>query len=110
MIRRAGLGLALALLCACSPSRPYVISAIDYHFHDAHPTEELAPDREIVVSNQGRNVHNVTIEGTGYSVDVQPGERLSLGPAGVRFPPGRSAIVCRYHADRGMSGTILVAG
>ncbi|HEX9891273.1 MAG TPA: hypothetical protein VGB28_04370 [Actinomycetota bacterium] len=93
------------------PDAPWVISAIDYHFHDAHPTDPLAPEREVVVSNQGRNVHNVTLADIGFSRDIQPGERISLGPAGELVPgPGRITLRCTYHLDRGMTGVIVVAG
>ena len=90
------------------PNAPYVISAIDYHFHDAHPTEPLAADREVVVTNQGRNVHNVTFEAIGFTRDIQPGERLSLGRIGDLLEgPGRHALVCLYHLDREMTGTVV---
>jgi len=39
------------------PDLPYVVSAIDYHFHDAHPSEPIALDRAVQFSNQGRNRH-----------------------------------------------------
>lgn len=93
------------------PNRPYVVTAIDYHFHDAHPSRLLSPDREVVISNQGSNVHNVTFEGTTFVRDIQPGERLSLGPIGELLnEPGRHTFVCKYHLDRGMRGVLLVDG
>jgi hypothetical protein len=124
-----GLALSLAVLAvampSCSgpehdprprrlpddPTRPYVVTAIDYHFHDAHPSRLLSPDREVVISNQGSNVHNVTFEGTSFVRDIQPGERLSLGAIGEILPqPGRYRFVCKYHLDRGMRGVLLVDG
>ena len=35
------------------PSLPYGIVAIDYHFHDAHPSIPLDPSRDVTFSNQG---------------------------------------------------------
>jgi plastocyanin len=91
------------------PSRPYVVTAIDYHFHDAHPSRLLDPGREVVISNQGSNIHNVTFQGTSFVRDVRPGERLSLGPIGDLLPePGRHMFACKYHLDRGMRGVLLV--
>ena len=52
---------------------PYVVTAIDYHFHDAHPTFPIGLGRDLVVKNQGRNLHNVTIPALGYSRDVAAG-------------------------------------
>lgn len=92
-------------------SRPYVVTAIDYHFHDAHPSRLLSPDREVVISNQGSNVHNVTFEQTTFVRDIQPGERLSLGPIGELLEePGRYRFACKYHLDRGMTGVLVVDG
>jgi plastocyanin len=124
LTRRLGLPLALlvTVVAACSaaeepgprrlpddPSRPYVVTAIDYHFHDAHPSRLLSPEREVVISNQGSNVHNVTFEGTTFVRDIQPGERLSLGPIGELLnEPGRHTFACKYHLDRGMRGVLLV--
>jgi hypothetical protein len=93
------------------PNKPYVVTAIDYHFHDAHPSRLLSPEREVVISNQGSNVHNVTFEGTDFARDVQPGQRLSLGPIGALVDEsGRHRFVCKYHLDRGMRGVLVVDG
>ena len=123
--RSAGpaLVVAVTLMTGCSatpdgprvlprdPTRPYVITAIDYHFHDAHPTPRLAAEREVIVSNQGRNIHNVTIPEIGYSRDLMPGERISLGTVGALFDRrGRHRFSCIYHLDRDMTGVIVKAG
>jgi hypothetical protein len=124
-VRSARILLSLVLLtpAACAagedgprvlprdPTRPYVITAIDYHFHDAHPTPRLAAERLVIVTNQGRNVHNVTIPEIGYSRDILPGERISLGTVGALFDrPGRHRFSCAYHLDRDMTGVIVKAG
>jgi plastocyanin len=88
---------------------PYVVTAIDYHFHDAHPSLPIAMDRAVQFSNQGRNRHNVTIEGTGYDRTFGPGRRITVDPIGSLLPkPGRYPFVCRLHADRGMSGVLVI--
>ena len=109
----------LVLAGACEPSSPvrseepgpYVVTAIDYHFHDAHPSLAIPLDRAVQFSNQGRNPHNVTIEGTDYDRTIEPGERITIEPIGSLLPsPGRYAFVCRFHADRGMSGVLVLVG
>ena len=92
------------------PSGPYHVTAIDYHFHDAHPTPPLDPDRTIVVTNDGRNTHNVSIPGTGFSRDVEPGGRIALHDIGALFGgAGPHVFVCRYHVALGMRGTVVIA-
>jgi hypothetical protein len=113
-----GLAIAVSLLvAACSqagPSQtgtpgPYVVTAIDYHFHDAHPSFPIRLDRAVQFSNQGRNRHNVTIEGTDYDRTFGPGTRITIRPIRSVLPePGRYPFVCTLHADRGMSGVLVL--
>ncbi len=89
---------------------PYVVTAIDYHFHDAHPTLPIGPGRDLVVKNVGRNVHNVSIPALGFSENVRPGDRVTIEAIGDRLAPGRYPLVCNIH-DRsfGMTGTIVIS-
>ncbi len=88
---------------------PYVVTAIDYHFHDAHPSLPISLDRPVQFSNQGRNPHNVTIEGTDYDRTFRPGVRITLDPvSSLLDAPGRYPFFCKLHADRGMSGVLVV--
>jgi plastocyanin len=107
----------VVLAGACGPTSPaepedrgpYVVTAIDYHFHDAHPSLAISMDRGVQFSNQGRNPHNVTIEGTAYDRTIEPGQRITIDPIGSLLPdPGRYAFVCKLHADRGMSGVLVL--
>jgi hypothetical protein len=92
------------------PERPWVVTAIDYHFHDAHPTPELNPSQPLVFRNAGRNLHNVTIPAAGYDHDIAPGEELAIDVLGERLQPGGTyRLVCTIHADRGRGGRIVVA-
>ncbi|HJU57867.1 MAG TPA: cupredoxin domain-containing protein [Actinomycetota bacterium] len=102
----AVVGSAFALQ---SDPAPYVVTAIDYHFHDAHPTLPIGAGRALVVKNEGRNVHNVTVDALGFSRDVRPGARLTIDDISDRLAPGRYVVMCRYHVDRGMTGTIVIA-
>jgi plastocyanin len=114
--RRAAVVAALLVASACggdggsdAAAGPYVVTAIDYHFHDAHPSLPIALDRAVEFSNQARNPHNVTIEGTEYSETMRPGERIQIDPISSVLPaPGRYAFYCKFHVDRGMSGVLVV--
>jgi plastocyanin len=92
------------------PAHPYVITAIDYHFHDAHPTLDLDPGRAVTFSSQGSVLHNVTIPAIGYSHDIAPGERIKLDALGERLGgAGTYEVYCAYHVAQGMRGTIVIA-
>jgi plastocyanin len=101
--------LVLAAALSVSEPAPYVVTAIDYHFHDAHPTFPIERGRDLVVKNQGRNLHNVTIPALGFSRDVRPGVSLTIAQIGDRLAPGRYQLLCRLHRDRGMTGVIVIA-
>jgi plastocyanin len=92
-----------------TPSPDYVVTAIDYHFHDAHPTQPIGPGRDLVVNNVGRNIHNVTITGTDFSEDVRPGEQLRIPDiAAFLGGPGTYSFYCVYHVPQGMIGVIII--
>jgi plastocyanin len=114
---RGLLAVAAVAVVVLSPAlwretgRPaYVVTAIDYHFHDAHPTIPIGQGRDLVVTNAGRNVHNVTIPGTTYSRDVSPGHRLVIRDiAAFLGGPGEYPFFCRFHDSLGMKGVIVIA-
>jgi hypothetical protein len=91
------------------PSVPWVITAIDYHFHDAHPTPVLNPEQPLVFTNAGSNLHNLSIGEAGLDRDLEPGERFTFDLPALLPGPGEYLLVCSYHADRGMRGRIRVA-
>jgi len=110
------MGLAVAVLAVVASAivlraepRPYVVTAIDYHFHDAHPTFPIAPGRDLVVKNVGRNRHNVSIPALAFDRDVAPGGQVVVEDIGSRLGPGRYELICRIHLDRGMTGVIVIA-
>jgi hypothetical protein len=93
------------------PSRPYVVTAIDYHFHDAHPTRPLASGRTLIVRSQGAVRHNVTIPAIGFSKDVPPGGQVVIRNIGrLLGGPGRYPFFCKYHLSQKMRGAIVVSG
>ena len=89
---------------------PYVSVAVDNHFHDVHPEDdiEITADRPFVIKNEGRNLHNVTIAGTGIDFDIRPGKQLYIEPVGDELGIGTHTITCKYHADQGMTGRLTV--
>ena len=109
LLAAATIALVLVAVLMGTPPRPYVVTAIDYHFHDAHPTLPIGPGRDLIVKNQGRNLHNVTIPALGYSRNVQPGDELEIDDIAAKLAPGRYVMFCKIHRDRGMSGVIVIA-
>ena len=110
VVALCGIALVAGALLLTNDPAPYVVTAIDYHFHDAHPTFPIAPGRELVVDNEGRNVHNVTIPALDFSGNVRPGGRLVVGRVADALKPARYELICQIHVDRGMTGTIVIAG
>ena len=91
------------------PSQPYGITAIDYHFHDAHPTFPLAPTRTVTWTNAGTVVHNVTFPQFGFSKDIPLGATIRIHDLGKKLGgPGTYTFYCAYHANLGMVGTIII--
>lgn len=93
-----------------NPAIPYGITAIDYHFHDAHPSLPLTPDRTVKFVNDGRVTHNVTFPGLGFSKDLRPGDLIEIEDLGRKLGgPGNYRFFCAFHASAGMVGTIVIA-
>lgn len=61
------------------------------------------------IRNSGTVEHNLTIPGTGFSVNVAPGEsdgEHDLAAAGVE--PGTYDFFCKFHRSQGMTGELHV--
>jgi len=92
------------------PSLPYGITAIDYHFHDAHPSIPLEPTRTVRWTNIGRVRHNVTFPDVGFSKDLSIGGTFEIDELGRKLGgPGTYSFFCKYHDTLGMSGVIVIA-
>ncbi|MEA2520465.1 MAG: Cupredoxin-like domain [Actinomycetota bacterium] len=133
-MKRATIALSVGLVCllvACSasggPSRapqplpivqqpdnpavPYGITAIDYHFHDTHPSLPLTADRTVLWTNQGQVLHNVTIPELNFSKDIAPGEGFAIKDLGRKLGgEGVYTFFCAYHESVGMTGVIVIRG
>ncbi len=93
------------------PSIPYGITAIDYHFHDAHPSLPLSQTRTVTFVNEGRVRHNVTFPQLGFSEDLRKGGVIQIKDLGRKLGgPGVYTFFCAYHGAMGMTGTIVIAG
>ena len=82
------------------------VVASDFRFQ---PTAiQSRAGRSIVLSfrNDGRALHNFSVPAVGVDVDAKRGKR---GKARIRVSqPGTLEFFCKYHRDRGMTGTIQV--
>ncbi|MBI4261649.1 MAG: cupredoxin domain-containing protein [Actinobacteria bacterium] len=121
MMPRILIPLALALVALGAPacgggdgngdgggaSGPVEIVLVDNAFQPTAIT--AAAGQEVVLSNEGQALHNLTIEGTDVDVDVSAGatetEDVLEGLA-----PGSYDIVCKYHVAEGMTGTLTIEG
>jgi plastocyanin len=91
------------------PAIPYGITAIDYHFHDAHPSLPLTPSRTVKFVNDGRVKHNVTFPDLGFSQDLPEGGVIEIDALGRKLGgPGTYTFFCAYHSAQGMVGTIVI--
>ena len=120
--------VALLILGACSSSTepsaddsniraqpddtgaPYVVVAVDNHFHDIHPDNDIriAGDRGFTVRNEGRNLHNFTVIGTDISIDIKAGASLEWPVLGKVLDLGTYDVFCRYHDYVDMTGRFTV--
>jgi hypothetical protein len=93
-----------------STSGPYVVVAVDNHFHDIHPSDppSIASRRPFVVKNEGHNLHNFTVVGTLISIDIPPGHQFRWAHIGDHLRPGFYQVFCKYHAYLGMTGNFYV--
>jgi plastocyanin len=89
---------------------PYVVVAVDNHFHDIHPVDDpaIASRREFVIKNEGFNLHNFTVVGTHISVNIKPGGVLRWRHLGNHLRPGTYHVFCKFHVDQGMRGIFTV--
>ena len=106
----AATGLPIITRESDDPSLPYGIVAIDYHFHDAHPSIPLDPSRDVTFSNVGRVKHNVTFPELGFSKDIPVGATIEIHDLGAKLGgAGTYTFFCNYHyAAFGMAGTIVI--
>ncbi|MGH2663439.1 MAG: cupredoxin domain-containing protein [Actinomycetota bacterium] len=79
------------------------LSMVDNAFEPVDLT--VSAGTSLDVSNDGENLHNITIEGTDIDQDVEAGQ--SAGVA-IDAEAGEYTMFCEYHRGAGMEGTITV--
>ena len=89
---------------------PFVVVAVDNHFHDIHPVDQthISEKRAFIVKNEGQNLHNFTVVGTNISIDIAPGHEFVWNRLGGHLKPGFYQVICKYHAYLGMVGSFWV--
>jgi len=93
-------GVTLRVETPAQPTTgPFVVVAVDNHFHDIHYSERnlIGEDRPFEVKNEGRNLHNFTVVGTDISIDIRPGHEFIWPRLGDVLKPGNYRVVCKYH-------------
>ena len=63
--------------------------------------------KQIILMNQGANLHNFSVEGQTINQDITPGQTVTVD---VNLAPGTYTIFCKYHRALGMMGTLTVSG
>jgi len=93
--------------CPDRAERPFVVTMRDYRFTPSCLVVSGAAPFHL--RNWGSQEHNLTIPGTGLSVDVAPGHTASRPPLmRSHVPPGTYRFFCRFHRSRGMTGELHV--
>jgi plastocyanin len=82
---------------------PVGLSATDNAFQPSALT--VSAGDEIELTNEGQALHNLTIEGTDVSEDVDAGQSVTIP---VDVDAGEYVMFCEYHRAAGMEGTITV--
>jgi plastocyanin len=93
--------------CADRTGSQFTLAMKDFRFlPDCLVVSETAPFH---LHNGGSVRHNLTIPGTGFSVDVDPGKTVGeqkLMSSGIQ--PGTYPFFCKFHRGKGMTGELHV--
>lgn len=109
----AALLVATLSACGAGPSQgprkvtfTQPVSMEDFAFSPSSIQVEDRTRVKLSLTNSGGTLHNITVEGLGVDVDVDPGGQGSA----VIEPkqPGVIAFYCKYHRASGMQGTLTV--
>ncbi|MHB8507413.1 MAG: cupredoxin domain-containing protein [Candidatus Dormibacteria bacterium] len=86
-----------------------VLEAYDFHFEPATLSVSAGVRVTLNLKNSGKVEHNLSIPSLGVDTDAPAGQTIS-----VTFTPSTAATTveffCKYHRDRGMVGSLTVAG
>jgi plastocyanin len=79
------------------------LTMVDNAFQPSSLTVSSGSDLEL--SNEGQTIHNLSIEGTDLSEDVETGQSTTVT---IDLDPGDYSMFCEYHRSAGMEGVITV--
>ncbi len=70
----------------------------------------VSAGQSLVVRNEGNALHNLTVDGTWFGVDVPPGGEIRVPSLArvVGANPGTYTYSCTYHSASGMVGRVIV--
>lgn len=70
----------------------------------------VSAGQSLVVRNEGNALHNLTVDGTWFGVDVPPGAEIRVPSLArvVGANPGTYTYSCTYHSASGMVGRVIV--
>ena len=60
----------------------------------------------LILKNKGKKQHTFTVEKLGIDAEVQPGKEKTITVKPIK--PGTYELMCRYHLQEGMVGTVIV--
>jgi plastocyanin len=93
--------------CADLTERPFSLGMRDFRFVPSCLV--VSGTVPFHLHNNGSTEHNLTIPGTGFSVDVAPGKSAGEGRLmASNVPPGTYRFFCRFHRAKGMTGELHV--
>jgi plastocyanin len=79
------------------------LSMVDNAFQPSSLTVAAGSDLEL--TNDGQTIHNLSIEGTDLSEDLEAGQSTTVT---IDLEPGDHTMFCEYHRSIGMEGVITV--
>ncbi len=70
----------------------------------------VSAGQSLIVRNEGNALHNLTVDGTWFGMDVPPGEEIHVPSLSrlVGANPGTYTFSCTYHSAAGMVGRVIV--
>lgn len=79
------------------------LTMVDNAFQPSSLTVSSGSDLEL--SNEGQTIHNLSIEGTDLSEDVETGQSTTVT---IDVDPGDYTMFCEYHRSAGMEGVVTI--
>ncbi|MBY0098767.1 cupredoxin domain-containing protein [Mesobacillus maritimus] len=87
-------------------AKPIEVELGDDYFNPKAITIQNGTTTTLLLKNTGRKEHTFTVEKLGIDVEVEPGKEKTITVAPKQ--PGTYDLICRYHAQQGMVGKVVV--